>query len=160
MMMNKMKKIKKKKNKEKSNEKNINEPIDIDKDIEQVYSIQLSDIPLTPFTCQELTRLYLSKEKDENNHIILDKLSTCETKDLTISEQIDLLLLLVNTITTDNELMSDYFEYLTRTLSEASRERNQLLAERRKAQEEESKQKNYNYKMVKMKKFHQKKLDH
>jgi len=37
--------------------------------------------------------------------------------------------------------MSDYFEYLTRTLSEASRERNQLLAERRKAQEEESKQK-------------------
>jgi len=121
--------------------KNINEPIDIDKDIEQIYSIQLSDIPLTPFTCQELTRLYLSKEKDENNHIILDKLSTCETKDLTISEQIDLLLLLVNTITTDNELMSDYFEYLTRTLSEASRERNQLLAERRKAQEEESKQK-------------------
>jgi hypothetical protein len=37
--------------------------------------------------------------------------------------------------------MSDYFEYLTRTMSEASRERNQLLAERRKAQEEESKQK-------------------
>ncbi|CAF4407820.1 unnamed protein product, partial [Rotaria sp. Silwood2] len=54
---------------------------------------------------------------------------------------IDLLLLLVNTITTDNELMSDYFEYLTRTLSEASRERNQLLSERRRAQEEESKQK-------------------
>ena len=47
----------------------------------------------------------------------------------------------MNTITTDNELMSDYFEYLTRTMSEASRERNQLLAERRKAQEEESKQK-------------------
>jgi hypothetical protein len=47
----------------------------------------------------------------------------------------------VNTITTDHELMSDYFEYLTRTMSEASRERNQLLAERRKAQEEESKQK-------------------
>ena len=37
--------------------------------------------------------------------------------------------------------MSDYFEYLTRILSEASRERNQLLSERRKAQEEESKQK-------------------
>ncbi len=48
---------------------------------------------------------------------------------------------MVNTITTDNELMSDYFEYLTRTMSEASRERNQLLSERRKAQEEESKQK-------------------
>ena len=47
----------------------------------------------------------------------------------------------MNTITTDNELMSDYFEYLTRTLSEASRERNQLLSERRRAQEEESKQK-------------------
>lgn len=55
--------------------------------------------------------------------------------------KIDLLLLLVNTITTDNELMSDYFEYLTRTMSEASRERNQLLAERRRTQEEESKQK-------------------
>ncbi|CAF4346291.1 unnamed protein product, partial [Adineta steineri] len=54
---------------------------------------------------------------------------------------IDLLVLLVNTITTDNELMSDYFEYLTRTMSEAARERNQLIAERRKAQEEESKQK-------------------
>ncbi len=37
--------------------------------------------------------------------------------------------------------MSDYFEYLTRTMSEASRERNQLLSERRKAQEEESKEK-------------------
>ena len=47
----------------------------------------------------------------------------------------------MNTITTDNELMSDYFEYLTRTLSEASRERNHLLSERRRAQEEESKQK-------------------
>ena len=38
-------------------------------------------------------------------------------------------------------MMSDYFEYLTRTVSETSRERNQLLAERRKAQEEESKEK-------------------
>jgi hypothetical protein len=37
--------------------------------------------------------------------------------------------------------MSDYFEYLTRTMTETYRERNQLLAERRKAQEEESKQK-------------------
>jgi len=37
--------------------------------------------------------------------------------------------------------MSDYFEYLTRTMSETNRERNQLIAERRKAQEEESKQK-------------------
>ena len=37
--------------------------------------------------------------------------------------------------------MSDYFEYLTRTMSETYRERNQLLAERRKAQEEDSKQK-------------------
>jgi hypothetical protein len=48
---------------------------------------------------------------------------------------------LVNTITTDNELMSDYFEYLTRTMSETARERNQLISERRKVQEEESKQK-------------------
>lgn len=115
--------------------------LDLDRDIEQIYSIQLTDLPLTPFTCQELTRLYLSKEKDETNQIILEKLTTCDTKDLTITEQIDLLILLVNTITSDNELMSDYFEYLTRTMSEASRERNQLLAERRKAQEEESKQK-------------------
>lgn len=37
--------------------------------------------------------------------------------------------------------MSDYFEYLTRTVTETSRERNQLIAERRKAQEEESKEK-------------------
>ncbi len=37
--------------------------------------------------------------------------------------------------------MADYFEYLSRTMSEALRERNQLLGERRKAQEEESKQK-------------------
>lgn len=37
--------------------------------------------------------------------------------------------------------MSDYFEYLQRTMSEAARERNQLLSERRRAQEEESKQK-------------------
>lgn len=115
--------------------------LDLDRDIEQIYSIQLTDLPLTSFTCQELTRLYLSKEKDETNRIILEKLATCDTKDLTTIEQIDLLILLVNTITSDNELMSDYFEYLTRTMSEASRERNQLVAERRKAQEEESKQK-------------------
>ncbi|CAM4745944.1 unnamed protein product [Rotaria magnacalcarata] len=130
-----------KKNEEDTKNKNLNEPIDVDKDIEQVYSIQLSQIPLTPFTCQELTRLYLLKEKDDSNQIILDKLANCETRDLSIPEQIDLLLLLVNTITTDNELMSDYFEYLTRTMSEASRERNQLVSERRRAQEEESKQK-------------------
>ena len=37
--------------------------------------------------------------------------------------------------------MSDYFEYLTRTMTETYRERNHLLAERRKIQEEESKQK-------------------
>jgi hypothetical protein len=52
-----------------------------------------------------------------------------------------LLLLLVNLITTNSDLMSEYFEYLTRTMSETYRERNQLMAERRKAQEEESKQK-------------------
>jgi hypothetical protein len=78
--------------KETPNEKTTNEPIDIDKDIEQVYSIQLSDVPLTPFTCQELTRLYLLKEKDDNNHNILDKLSTSETKDLTITEQVNLII--------------------------------------------------------------------
>ncbi|UJR22135.1 hypothetical protein I4U23_025199 [Adineta vaga] len=124
------------------NSKNLNDNNNNERmDIEEVYSIQLSDIPLTSYTCQELTRLYLLKEKDENNQMILDKLANCETKDLQISHQIDLLVLLVNTITTDNELMADYFEHLTRILSEASRERNQLLSERRKAQEEESKQK-------------------
>jgi hypothetical protein len=91
---------KKDENNEEKNQDNINEKInheqiDIDKDIEQVYLIQLSDIPLTPFTCQELTRLYLSKEKDENNQIILDKLATCETKDLTISEQVSLVIFCV-----------------------------------------------------------------
>ncbi|CAF1086337.1 unnamed protein product [Adineta steineri] len=128
---------KEKNSKNLNNDNNNNEQIDI----EDIYSIQLSDIPLTPYTCQELTRLYLLKEKDETNQNILEKLANSETKDLQISEQIDLLVLLVNTITTDNELMSDYFEYLTRTMSEAARERNQLIAERRKAQEEESKQK-------------------
>ena len=122
-------------------ETNSTEQIFIDEDIEQVYDTKLTDIPLTPFTCQELTRLYLLKEKDEKNRNILDKLANSETKDLSISEQIDLLLLLVNIITTDSEIMSDYFESLTRTMSESNRERNQLISERRKAQEEESKQK-------------------
>ncbi|CAF4041301.1 unnamed protein product [Rotaria sp. Silwood2] len=63
------------------------------------------------------------------------------SKSWTFHTKIDLLLLLVNLITTNNEIMSDYFEYLTRTMSETYRERNQLLSERRKAQEEESKQK-------------------
>ncbi|CAF1544274.1 unnamed protein product, partial [Rotaria sordida] len=70
-----------------NNNNNNNEQIDIDKDIEKIYSIQLSHIPLTPYTCQELTRLYLLKEKDDNNQIILDKLANFETKDLSISEQ-------------------------------------------------------------------------
>ncbi|CAF5200431.1 unnamed protein product, partial [Rotaria magnacalcarata] len=120
---------------------NHTESIVIDEDIEQAYDTKLTDIPLTPFTCQELTRLYLLKEKNENYRTILEKLAIVETKDFSISDQIDLLLLLVNIITTNNEIMSDYFEYLTRTMSETYRERNQLLAERRKAQEEDSKQK-------------------
>jgi len=110
-------------------------------DFEQIYDVKLIDIPLTPFTCLELTRLYLSKSKDESTRSILQYLNTNETKDFNIEEQIDLLLFLVNFITTDNEFMSEYFEYLTRTMSETYRERNQLLAERRKVQEEESKQK-------------------
>ena len=122
-------------------ETNVVESLSIDDDIEQAYDIKLTDIPLTPFTCQELTRLYLLREKDEINRTVLEKLAHGETKDFSISEQIDLLLLLVNLITTDSELMSDYFEYLTRTMSETYRERNQLMAERRKAQEEDSKQK-------------------
>jgi hypothetical protein len=128
-------------NDQQDSEINSSEQIQIDDDIEQVYDIKLTDIPLTQFTCLELTRLYLLKEKDQINRNLLDKLANSETKDFLISEQIDLLLLLVNLITTDSEIMSDYFEYLTRTMSETSRERNQLISERRKAQEEESKQK-------------------
>jgi hypothetical protein len=60
----------------------------IDEDIEQVYDTKLTDIPLTPFTCLELTRLYLLKEKDETNRNILEKLSNSETKDFLISEQV------------------------------------------------------------------------
>ncbi|CAF1048852.1 unnamed protein product [Rotaria sp. Silwood1] len=120
---------------------NHSEQLIIDDDIEQVYDTKLTDIPLTSFTCPELTRLYLLKDKNENYRTILDKLANLETKDFSISDQIDLLLLLVNLITTNNEIMSDYFEYLTRTMSETYRERNQLLSERRKAQEEDSKQK-------------------
>lgn len=120
---------------------NPNEPILLDDDIEQVYDIKLTEVPLTAFTSPELTRLYLSKGKESIDRTVLDKLGNAETKEFSISEQIDLLLFLVNQITTDNEIMSDYFEYLTRTVSETSRERNQLLAERRKAQEEESKEK-------------------
>lgn len=79
---------------ENKNTKDHHEPVDLDKDIEQVYSIKLSQIPLTPFTCQELTRLYLLKEKDENNQTILYKLATCETKDLSITEQVSFLIII------------------------------------------------------------------
>jgi hypothetical protein len=64
------------------------EQIGIDEDIEQVYDIKLADIPLTQFTCQELTRLYLLKEKNENSRNLLDKLANYETKDFLISEQV------------------------------------------------------------------------
>jgi hypothetical protein len=80
--------VEKQETKEK-NTKNINNE---HSNIEEIYSIQLSDIPLTPYTCQELTRLYLSKEKDENNQIILEKLANCETKDLQISDQVGLII--------------------------------------------------------------------
>lgn len=70
------------------NKEKNDEPLDVDKDIEQVYSIQLSQIPLTPYTCTELTRLYLLKEKDDSNQTMLDKLASCETKDLSIPEQV------------------------------------------------------------------------
>ena len=83
---------------------NCNEQIDIDQNIEQIYSIQLSNIPLTQFTCQELTRLYLLKEKNDNNQIILDKLANYEIKDLSISEQVSFVL-------------RDFSIYLYRTLS-------------------------------------------
>ena len=126
---------------EQQHENQVNEQIQIDEDIEQIYDMKLLDIPLTNFTCQELTRLYLLKEKNLLNRNLLEKLTHSESKDFLISEQIDLLLLLINLISTNNEIMSEYFEYLTRTMSETYRERNQLLAERRKCQEEESKQK-------------------
>ncbi len=78
-----------KENKEKNNSKNMNDQNNNEQnDIEEIYSFQLSDIPLTSYTCLELTRLYLLKEKDENNQMILEKLANCETKDLQISEQV------------------------------------------------------------------------
>ena len=64
------------------------EHMDLDGDLEQIYATKLIDIPLTPYTCQELTRLYLLKEKDEHHRLILDKLATCETKDLSITDQV------------------------------------------------------------------------
>jgi hypothetical protein len=69
-------------------ETNNIEQIIIEEDIEQAYDVKLTDIPLTSFTCQELTRLYLLKEKDGNNRRILEKLANAETKDLLISEQV------------------------------------------------------------------------
>jgi len=69
-------------------EMNNIEQILIDEDIEQIYDIKLTDIPLTSFTCQELTRLYLLKEKDEKNRNILEKLANSETKEFLISEQV------------------------------------------------------------------------
>ena len=71
-----------------NNNKNY-EHMDLDKDIEEIYAIKLTDIPLTPFTCQELTRLYLLKANDGNDQSILAKLASCETKDLSVTEQVD-----------------------------------------------------------------------
>lgn len=68
---------------------NPSEQLPLDDDIEQVYDIKLTEIPLTQFTCLELTRLYLSKEKESFNRIILEKLSNAESKDLSISEQVN-----------------------------------------------------------------------
>ena len=57
-------------------------------DLEQIYDVKLSEIPLTPFTCSELTRLYLSKEKDEFNRNLIDKMAHEETKEFSIAEQV------------------------------------------------------------------------
>lgn len=71
------------------------EHVEIDDDIEQVYDVKLTDVPLTPFTCPELTRLYLLREKHESSRSILDKLAQSETKDFSISEQVSRVLLQV-----------------------------------------------------------------
>ena len=60
----------------------------VTEDIEHVYDVKLVDIPLTPFTCPELTRLYLLKEKDENHRAILEKLASGESEDFSIPEQV------------------------------------------------------------------------
>lgn len=122
-------------------DENFDEQIQINEDFEQIYDTKLSEIPLTSFTCQELTRLYLCKEKLPINTELVDKLSTCERQDLLVSNQIELLVCLINFITTNNEIMSEYFEYLTRNLNEYSRERQQLLNEKRQLHDEEIKQK-------------------
>lgn len=110
-------------------------------DFQKNFDFQLAQIPVTNFTLQELTRLYLIKEKIQLEPKLFEKLSRDETKNLTFLEQIDLLFFLVQLIVTDNEIMSEYFEYLTRNMTETFRERNQLLAERRKVIEQENQQK-------------------
>lgn len=122
-------------------QENIDEQTVINEDFEQIYDVKLSEIPLTSFTCQELTRLYLSKEKLPINNELIDKLSTCERQDFLVPNQIDLLVCLINFITTNNEIMSEYFEYLTRNLNQYSRERQQLMTEKRQLHDEDIKQK-------------------
>lgn len=67
------------------------EQIAIDEDIEQIYDTKLADVPLTSFTCPELTRLYLLKAKIEISKAILDKLANSEAKDFSIAEQVSYL---------------------------------------------------------------------
>ena len=68
---------------------NPSEQIPLDDDIEQVYDVKLTEIPLTQFTCPELTRLYLSKEKESISRTLVEKLGNAESNDLSISEQVN-----------------------------------------------------------------------
>ena len=65
-----------------------NDQISIDDDIEQIYDTKLAHIRITPFTCQELTRLYLLRQKNEDYRIIIERLGNSQTNDLLISEQV------------------------------------------------------------------------
>ncbi|CAF0777461.1 unnamed protein product [Didymodactylos carnosus] len=108
-------------------------------ELQHNYSISITDITLNLFTCQELTRLYLLKEKNHQHRIIIDKLTSDEYNQFSINEQIDLLLLLINIIINDNDLMNDYFDYLHRQMTETLKERTKLVGEKRKQIEEENK---------------------
>lgn len=56
---------------------------------EQLYHAKINDIPLSVYTCQELTRLYLLNRKEQQHNVgIVQKLGECETNNFTVDEQV------------------------------------------------------------------------
>ncbi|CAF0728357.1 unnamed protein product [Didymodactylos carnosus] len=122
-----------------SNEGTTSTVVSANDEFQHNYSMSITDITLNAFTCQELTRLYLLKEKNSHHQTIIEKLTSDEYNHFSIHDQIDLLLLLIDIIINDNYLMNDYFDYLHRQMTEALKERTKLVAEKRKQIEEENK---------------------